>query len=236
MPPSHENNIKMFQDQWIRGQPVIVANVHKELDMNLWRPSAFSAEFGHLEHPVVNTKTGKSIIVKMKSFWDGFENLGPRLTEPETGLPMLLKLKDWPDNNDLSNYLPTRFADLMKHLPLKEYTQREGRYNLASFMPDFFARPDLGPKMYIAYGNALYPHTGTTNLHIDMSDACNVIVYVGIPNDGDREVGLYRTSRPVRKSGQISKSGLSGNRMFSFPDVGLLTHLKKEKKSNFFHY
>jgi lysine-specific demethylase 3 len=30
--------------------------------------------------------------------------------------------------------------------------------------------------MYIAYGNALYPNTGTTNLHIDMSDACNVMV------------------------------------------------------------
>ena len=198
--PSHENNIKMFQDQWIRGQPVIVANVHKELNMDLWIPSAFSAEFGHLEHPVVNTKTGKSIVVKLKSFWDGFENLSLRLTEPETGLPMLLKLKDWPADNDLSHYLPTRFADLMKHLPLKEYTQREGRYNLASFMPDFFARPDLGPKMYIAYGNALYPHTGTTNLHIDMSDACNVIVYVGIPNDGDREAHIGEGLKSVEEA------------------------------------
>ena len=34
-------------------------------------------------------------------------------------------------------------------------------------------------------------------------------------------VGLYRTSRPVRKSGKFSKSGLSGNRTFSFPDAGL---------------
>ena len=36
-------------------------------------------------------------------------------------------------------------------------------------------------------------------------------------------VGLYRTSRPVQKSGKVSKSGLSGNRTFSFPDAGLLT-------------
>ena len=35
------------------------------------------------------------------------------------------------------------------------------------------------------------------------------------------EVGLYRTSRPVRKSGKFSKSGLSGHRTFSFPDAGL---------------
>ena len=39
--------------------------------------------------------------------------------------------------------------------------------------------------MYIAYGNALYPETGTTNLHIDMSDACNLMVHVSIPKDGD---------------------------------------------------
>ncbi len=54
-------------------------------------------------------------------------------------------------------------------------------------MPPFFARPDLGPKMYIAYGNALHPGTGSTNLHIDMSDACNVMVYVGLPEGENRE-------------------------------------------------
>jgi lysine-specific demethylase 3 len=73
----------------------------------------------------------------------------------------------------------------MEWIPLKNYTQREGDHNLASCMPDYFVKPDLGPKMYIAYGNALYPETGTTNLHIDMSDACNLMVYVGIPSDGD---------------------------------------------------
>ena len=36
-------------------------------------------------------------------------------------------------------------------------------------------------------------------------------------------VGLYRTSDLVRKSGKFSKSGLLGNRTFSFPDAGLLT-------------
>jgi hypothetical protein len=44
------------------------------------------------------------------------------------------------------------------------------------------------------------------------------------------EVGLYRTSRPVRKSGKFAKSGLSGNQTFSYPDTGLL---KVEKIQNF---
>ena len=35
-------------------------------------------------------------------------------------------------------------------------------------------------------------------------------------------VGLYQTSRPVRKSGKFSKSGLPGNRTFFFLEAGLL--------------
>lgn len=40
----------------------------------------------------------------------------------------------------------------MDNLPLPEYTKRDGRLNLASRLPNFFVRPDLGPKMYNAYG------------------------------------------------------------------------------------
>lgn len=162
-----------------------MSNVSKQLDIeNLWSPEAFSKQFGHIKHSIVNTMTGRSIPnVPLKLFWDGFENLSARMQDDQ-GRTMLLKLKDWPPDNDFAAYLPDRFKDLMKALPLPDYTKREGRYNLASCMPNFFVRPDLGPKMYIAYGNALYPEHGTTNLHIDMSDACNLIVYVGIPKDG----------------------------------------------------
>jgi lysine-specific demethylase 3 len=65
---------------------------------------------------------------------------------------MLLKLKDWPPTEDFSDILPTRFKNLMEALPLPEYTQRYGILNLASRLPDFFVKPDLGPKMYNAYG------------------------------------------------------------------------------------
>ena len=49
-------------------------------------------------------------------------------------------------------------------------------------------------------------------------------------------LGLYRTSRPVRKSGKFSKSGLSGNWTFSLPDARLLTLLKIEKKKSKFYF
>ena len=70
------------------------------------------------------------------------------------------------------------------------YTLREGRLNLASYMPDYFLKPELGPKMYIAYGNALYSERASTNLHLDMSDAVNLLVYVGLPDDCDPQENI----------------------------------------------
>ena len=96
---------------------------------------------------------------------------------------MLLKLKDWPPGDDFAELLPVHFRDLMQALPLPEYTQRSGKLNLASRLPDFLVRPDLGPKMYNAYGSASFPKDSTTNLHLDVSDATNVLVYVGVPSD-----------------------------------------------------
>lgn len=45
----------------------------------------------------------------------------------------------------------------MENLPLPEYTKRDGRLNLASRLPSYFVRPDLGPKMYNAYGMRARP-------------------------------------------------------------------------------
>ena len=131
----------------------MIANVHKKLNMNLWSPDAFNAEFGHVKHDIVNTKTGKIIPnTSLKHFWDGFENLNVRLTD-EHGMPMLLKLKDWPPDQDICHYLPSRFEDLMNCIPLPEYTRRAGRFNLASFMPDYFVKPDLGIYSAPQFGN-----------------------------------------------------------------------------------
>lgn len=45
-----------------------------------------------------------------------------------------------------------RYDDLMKNLPLPEYSDPEGNLNLASYLPSFFVRPDLGPRLSCAYG------------------------------------------------------------------------------------
>ncbi|XP_018107779.1 lysine-specific demethylase 3B isoform X2 [Xenopus laevis] len=181
--PSNKNNWKIFRECWKQGQPVLVSGVQKKLKSELWKPEAFSVEFGDQDVDLVNCRNCAIISdVKVRDFWDGFEVIEKRL-RAEDGSPMVLKLKDWPPGEDFRDMMPTRFHDLMDNLPLPEYTKRDGRLNLASRLPSYFVRPDLGPKMYNAYGliTADDRRVGTTNLHLDVSDAVNVMVYVGIP-------------------------------------------------------
>ncbi|VEL11279.1 unnamed protein product [Protopolystoma xenopodis] len=65
-----------------------------------------------------------------------------------------LKVKDWPCTDDFAEYQPARYSNLMANLPIWQYTHRDGQLNLAARLPSFFVRPDLGPKLYIAYGMA----------------------------------------------------------------------------------
>ena len=52
----------VLQEQWSRGQPVIVANVSDKLDVeNLWSPKAFNKQFGNVRHDIVNTFSGRTI-------------------------------------------------------------------------------------------------------------------------------------------------------------------------------
>jgi len=199
--PKHENNIKMFQAQWIRGQPVIICNSQELINKHLWHPQAFLKDFGHLRHDLVNCLTGKTIPkAKLETFWSGFQTIKKRLKD-STDTPMLLKLKDWPPTEDIANYMPRRFNDIINSYPLHEYTHREGVFNLAGYLPDYCLKPELGPKMYIAYGSALYSNKGSTNLHIDMSDAVNYLVYVGFPSDGNAEENAKEVFKEVDKAG-----------------------------------
>ena len=173
----------LWRSQWRRGVPVIVSGCHNRLDSSLWHPGSFLAQFGSLTTDLVDC--GNSVVLcrcSMREFWAGFECIGSRLRD-RFGCARILKLKDWPPGDDFADLLPERFSDVMKALPFSDYTHRSGSLNLVSCLPEHFVRPDLGPKMYVAYGSALNPGVGSTNLHLDMSDAVNIMTYVGIPTD-----------------------------------------------------
>lgn len=202
MDPMHMSNLKVFQDQWSRGKPVLVSGVTDSLDMNIWQPESFSKDFGEDINEFVNCVTGMLLENQpMKRFWDGFDNINKRIKD-ENGQSMLLKLKDWPPDTDFAEKSPARFEALMKSLPLGDYTKRNGAFNLVRHMPECFLKPKLGPKMYIAYGSALYPRKGTTNLHLDISDTVNVMMHVSMPKDPEnRDLYIEEVNKVIEEAG-----------------------------------
>lgn len=216
--PENSTNYDMFQEQWKRGQPVMISDVGQRLNPEYWSPNSFSRDFGEFTNDLIDCATGLLIEGKtMKQFWDGFEDESKRLKGAD-GKQMVLKLKDWPVGSDFSDTLPEslfrcRFDDLMGILPLKDYTLHDGKLNLAARLPACFVRPDLGPKMYSAYGNVGNRNSdkrliSTTNLHLDVSDTLNVMVYVAISrkngkqhDEADHECHLKEAYRAVDEAG-----------------------------------
>ena len=165
------------------GDPVVVSDVNKYLNSDIWKPKSFSEDFGDHKCFLIDCSDGKTFSSHLlRVFWDGFDDASKRLVDNQ-GNRRLLKLKDWPPGDDFAEVMPSRFQNLMEKIPFPDYANRTGKLNIASYLPDYFIKPDLGPKMYTAYGSALQPNKGTTNLHLDVSDAVNIMIYVGVSNE-----------------------------------------------------
>ena len=182
-PSESEDCYRLFQDQWEKGKPIVVANTTRNIRKYSWSPEYFSSRFGNEKHVMIDCQNGNAINrVAMKFFWDGFGSFRKRLPR-DCEQKCVLKLKDWPTSDDFSNVMKDHFEDIMKSVPLADYTNRNGKLNLVRYLPEYFSRPDLGPKMYSAYSQAHPSTQGSTNLHLDVSDAVNVMVHTSKPTD-----------------------------------------------------
>jgi [histone H3]-dimethyl-L-lysine9 demethylase len=192
-PSESEDHYKAFQQQWQKGKPVIVANVNLNMREFIWSPKYFLMRFGQKKHSLVNCQNDTTIHrVQMKYFYEGYDSIQKRLPE-NCDKKMVLKLKDWPTSSDFADVMQDHFVDLMKAVPFAAYTTRGGKYNLVKYLHNFFTPPDLGPKMYSAYGQELPAKAGSTNLHLDVSDAINILVHVSKPKDDELSPNQYGT-------------------------------------------
>lgn len=194
-----ENNIRLFRKQWVQGRPLVVRGVDRLMDIDMWLPQYFGKQFGDYRSDLVDCRNGDIHRHSMKKYWDGFEPSSAAVKRKTKEDPFqaqtannedtsngpsyysgsaLWRLKDWPPGQDFFDILPEHYDDFMNNLPLKPYTTRTGFLNLAYRLPEDMLKPDLGPKMYSAYGTSKFPDRGTTNLHLDISDAINVMIYV----------------------------------------------------------
>jgi lysine-specific demethylase 3 len=180
-----------------------------------WGPHGFLQRFGAEQVQMIDCRDGKSVHwLTLAHFFAGYMQPWTRALCPDTFRKMMLKLKDWPPDQDFRSKMPEYYEDLMQALPFPQYTHREGVLNLAKYFPRQYVPPDLGPKMYNAYGRhaswrGMDPQTnkgGHTNLHCDVSDAVNVMVDVGF--DDEQE---YDHDEDARKDAHLLRDSELGD-------------------------
>ncbi|KAJ2742707.1 nuclear pore complex subunit, partial [Coemansia sp. BCRC 34301] len=194
-----------FSVLWRRGKAVVVRGLLDRLNSEIWTPEWWIKHFGDEMVSILDCRQkaeavggGDWPLSHFYRLFDGRDKYAEHFSVPgnvEEGDDVdtpeevwrrhrrcvqkgILKLKDWPPTDDFCRRLPVHFARFMEALPFPEYTQRKGRFNLANRLPAEFVPPDLGPKMYCAYGSSDGEGgVGTTNLHCDMADAVNIMAY-----------------------------------------------------------
>lgn len=120
-------------------------------------------------------------------------------------------VQDWPPKDRFKELFPELQQDFETAVPIPSYTTASGVRNLAAHFPKTEIAPDLGirihgllvkqglttvviigPKMYNAlstvYDDA---HSGSTRLHLDLSDAVNVMMWASPTVDGQRGYALW---------------------------------------------
>ncbi|KAJ3035505.1 hypothetical protein HDV00_003711 [Rhizophlyctis rosea] len=165
-----------FQKNWRNREIVVVTCLLDRVTAD-WSPLHFIEEHGTEVTKMADCRTGAEVEMEVGTFFEGF--LGrERKPVGADGKEMILKLKDWPADKHFREKFPTHYDDFMQLLPFKPYYHPLGELNLAARLPSTCVPPDLGPKMYNAYGSDDGENgKGTTNLHLDMADAVNVMTY-----------------------------------------------------------
>ncbi|GLH13274.1 Uncharacterized protein GBIM_17875 [Gryllus bimaculatus] len=199
--PSFSGNYEVFLKVWKNEYPLIISHISKNLDMKLWTPETFSQRYGESKVDIINCITGEVIPnQKMQIFWDGFEDVGSR-PKDKKGCPLLLKMKEWPRCTMFESILPLHMGDLLQALPLTAYTHPNGLLNFVNYIPNGFLTKDLGTELLCAYGTAKYPWVGTKNLHVNKTDALNILVYVGKDTNEDNVYEETKVLQAVEDAG-----------------------------------
>ncbi|XP_004308523.1 PREDICTED: uncharacterized protein LOC101298267 [Fragaria vesca subsp. vesca] len=183
--PRGRNNHEDFKDfrcHWIQGEPVIVGNVLESATGLSWEPFVMwracrqiqnSGHGRHVEFKAIDCLDWCELDINIVQFFNGY------LEGQFDGKmwPRILKLNDCSLDDYLEKRLPRHCAEFICCLPFKEYTHpSSGSLNLAVKLPPECVKPDMGPKMYIAYGvsQELGRGDSVTKLHCD---SCDVVCF-----------------------------------------------------------
>ncbi|KAJ7243114.1 hypothetical protein B0H12DRAFT_1014187, partial [Mycena haematopus] len=177
----------LFRELWAKGDPLLVTDATRNFKLR-WDPKYFITHYGEEICDVVECQAGTTKHTTVKAFFRTF------------GKPHrdgCFKLKDWPPQNDFQTQFPDLLADFNSAVPIPNYVRRDGVLNIAAHFAKNALPPDLGPKMYNAYANprgTASGSNGSTALHMDMSDALNIMMYAakGSDNPGGAAWDIFR--------------------------------------------
>ncbi|PAN03574.1 hypothetical protein PAHAL_1G006000 [Panicum hallii] len=207
-------SLEHFQEHWLKGQPVIVRDTLALTSGLSWEPMVMWRALREKRDKTTDERlsvialeclTWCEVDFNIHMFFDGYS----RGAVGAEDLPVLLKLKDWPQHSSFEERLPRHNAEFMSALPFREYTDPKfGPLNLAVKLPKNVIKPDLGPKTYIAYGVAQELEIGdsVTKLHCDMSDAVNILTHTD-----EIKLKVKRIEAIEKKKESLKKKEESGN-------------------------
>ncbi|KAJ7789073.1 hypothetical protein B0H14DRAFT_3575103 [Mycena olivaceomarginata] len=170
---------EVFRGLWAHGDPLLVTDVTQNFEL-AWDPDYFIVNHGHDKCEIVDCQTDTSEQTTVREFFKFFgQNSKRKKKIAGTGhLKMIFR----------PNFRIC-FNDFHRAVLIPNYVRGDGVLNIASHFPTNAVPPDLGPKMYIAYGNpkrTVAGSKGSTKLHMDMADALNIMTYAADQSDGDK--------------------------------------------------
>ncbi|KAI5851633.1 hypothetical protein DFP73DRAFT_537920 [Morchella snyderi] len=182
-PKTHHKDITLqqFRSMWRRGGIPLVLTGFLDRFKLPWDPKYFTRRYGSVPCNVHDCEHNQAKETNVEKFFRGFNN---------SDITHSYKLKDWPPSANFSETFPELFKDFENAIPFPSYISRAGSLNLAAHFPPQYIAPDLGPKMYNAFpapdflpkpsGETELKHRpvkGTTNLHLDLTDAVNIMLF-----------------------------------------------------------
>lgn len=177
----YENNYNAglrVKEQGEKGRQNSVATNPKG-ERLVYGPSYFKACYGLESCTTVDCETMEEKNVTVGDFFERLKSLD---TENKW------KLKDWPPKHHMLKKFRELVDALQEAVPFKDTTLLNGRLNLAAYYPSNGIKPDLGPKLYNA-GPA--STQGTTRLHMDWTDTCNIMPWAAEPTIGTVGYALW---------------------------------------------